>query len=301
MKSIRIGFIGLGIMGRPMALNLIRGGYPLWVYARRRESLPPLLEAGAQACESVAALSRQVDLLFTMVSATADVEQLLLGADGAAEHGRSGLITVDMSTIDPTSSRGIARALESRAMHHLDAPVSGGERGAIDGTLSIMVGGRSDIFEQLLPLFQCMGESIVHVGESGAGQIAKACNQILVAQSIAAVGEALLLARANGVDPGKVREALLGGFAGSRILDVHGQRMIDGDYEPGFKSRLHHKDMQIALRAAEQAGVALPGAALAAQLISAQSATDGERDSASLVEALERLSGVTIRPLKEKQ
>jgi 2-hydroxy-3-oxopropionate reductase len=279
----KVGFIGLGIMGRPMALNLKRAGVELSVYARRAESLAPLTEAGAIACASPAEVARQADIVFTMVSDTADVEEVILGTHGVIEGARSGLVVVDMSTISPAATRGIAARLAEHGVEMLDAPVSGGEQGAMDATLSIMVGGPGSAFDRVRPLFERMGRSIIHVGPSGAGQVCKACNQVVIGHTLAGVGEALLLARASGVDEARVREALLGGFAQSRVLEVHGQRMIEGEYAPGFKARLHQKDMRIVLETAAQLGIALPGAAVFAQYINALVGRgSGELDSSAI-------------------
>jgi 2-hydroxy-3-oxopropionate reductase len=279
----KVGFIGLGIMGRPMALNLKRAGVELSVYARRAESLAPLTEAAAIACASPAEVARQADIVFTMVSDTADVEEVILGTHGVIEGARSGLVVVDMSTISPAATRGIAARLAEHGVEMLDAPVSGGEQGAMDATLSIMVGGPGSAFDRVRPLFERMGRSIIHVGPSGAGQVCKACNQVVIGHTLAGVGEALLLARASGVDEARVREALLGGFAQSRVLEVHGQRMIEGEYAPGFKARLHQKDMRIVLETAAQLGIALPGAAVFAQYVNALVGRgSGELDSSAI-------------------
>ncbi|HEY8555492.1 MAG TPA: NAD-binding protein, partial [Burkholderiales bacterium] len=216
---------------------------------------------------------------------------VILGEKGVAHGARKGAIVVDMSTISPKATRRMAAALAERGVEMLDAPVSGGEVGAINGTLSIMVGGKAPVFEKVLPLFQVMGKNIVHVGDNGAGQVAKACNQIVVALTIEAVAEALTFARRNDVDPAKVRAALMGGFAGSKILEVHGQRMLDNDFKPGFKARLHQKDMRIVLEDAGALGLGLPGAALVSQQLNALIGSgDGELDSSAIVKAVERLS-----------
>jgi 2-hydroxy-3-oxopropionate reductase len=296
-----IGFIGLGIMGRPMALNLIAAGYDLVVHARRAESMAPLAQAGAQTCGSPAEVARKASVIFTMVADTPDVEQVILGgasgdggpAGGAVLNGlQPGSVVVDMSTISASATRRMAERLRTAGAELLDAPVSGGDVGAIAGTLSIMVGGSPAAFARVLPLFEVMGENIVHVGDSGAGQVCKACNQVVISQTIAGVGEAMLLARASGVDGAKVREALLGGFANSRVLELHGQRMLDDHYEPGFKCALFQKDMRLVLEAAHELGLALPGAAQAAQLINALVGQgDGELDSAAIYRAQRRLNG----------
>jgi 2-hydroxy-3-oxopropionate reductase len=288
-----IGFIGLGIMGRPMALNLKQGGHKLFVHARRAESMEPLAAAGAISCASPAEVARQADLIFTMVADTPDVEQVILGENGVLDGVRSGSLVVDMSTVSPAATRAIAQRLREHGVEMLDAPVSGGEAGAINGTLSIMVGGSEQAFARALPLFEAMGKNIVHVGGNGAGQVCKSCNQVVIGHTIAGVGEALLLARASGVDPAKVREALLGGFANSKVLEVHGQRMIDGNYEPGFKTRLHQKDMRIVMEAAHELGLALPGAAQVAQYLNALMGRGlGELDSSAIYRVQENASGL---------
>jgi 2-hydroxy-3-oxopropionate reductase len=284
-----VGFIGLGIMGRPMALNLIKAHYRLAVYARRPESAAPLADAGAEVHDSPASLSQHSDIAFTMVADTPDVEEVIVGPRGILHGARRGNIVIDMSTISPEVTRRLADQLAACGIDMLDAPVSGGEQGAVAGTLSIMVGGKADVFARARPLLECLGKNIVHVGDHGAGQVAKACNQILVAQTIAAVAEALLLARAAGADPARVREALLGGFAYSKILEVHGQRMLNHDYKPGFKAKLHQKDIHIALSTAEQYGATLPGAERAARYLD-QLVGQGyaELDSAAIAMIVER-------------
>ncbi len=293
--SEKIGYIGLGIMVRPMALNILQAGYPVWVYARRTEALQPLTKAGATACTSPAELARHADVVFTNVSDTPDVEQIVLGENGIIHGAPHGAVLVDNSTISPSATRTMAATLLARGIEMLDAPVSGGEKGAIDGSLSIMVGGKSKVFASVQPLFEVLGKNIVHVGGNGAGQVTKACNQVVIAQTIAAVGEALILATASGVNPAKVREALLGGFAGSRVLEVHGQRMLERTFETGFVARLHQKDMRIVLETARELGIALPGAAQVTQYINALVGTgDGELDSTALVTVQERLSDTEI-------
>jgi 2-hydroxy-3-oxopropionate reductase len=287
-----IGFIGLGIMGRPMALNLIRAGYRLVVHARREESLQPLLDVGATAGRSPADVASRAATVVTMVADTPDVEQLMLGPDGIVDGIAPGSIVIDMSTISPSSTRTIAERLAERGAAMLDAPVSGGEQGAIDGTLSIMVGGPGEAFDRVRPLLDLLGGNVVHVGDNGAGQVCKACNQIVVGHTIAGVGEAFVLAEAAGVDPAKVREALMGGFANSRILEVHGRRMLEADYAPGFRSELHQKDMRIVLEAAYELGIALPGAAQIAQYLNALVGQGlADLDSSAIYRAQCALSG----------
>jgi len=288
-----VGYIGLGIMGRPAALNLLEAGYPVSVWARREESIEPLRAAGAAVCSSPAEVARHSDIVFTNVSDTPDVEEVVLGESGAIQGARAGSVIVDMSTISPLATRRIAARLLQAGVEMLDAPVSGGEQGAISGSLSFMVGGKEEVVDRVKPLFEVMGENIVHCGDNGAGQVAKACNQIVVTQNIAAVGEAFVFARRNGVAPEKVREALLGGFAASRVLEAHGKRMLEHDFAPGFKARLHHKDMRVLLDTAAELGVPLPGASLGAQYISALvGGGDGELDSSAIYRLQELLAGL---------
>ena len=288
---MKVGFIGLGIMGRPMAANLIKGGYELAVYARRAESMQPLKEAGATLCASAQDVAARSDISFVMVADTPDVEEVVLGQRGAIHGATPGSVVVDMSTIAPAATRAIATALGAKGVEMLDAPVSGGETGAISGTLTIMVGGKPEVFARVKPLFECMGKTITLVGGNGAGQVAKACNQIVVAVTIEAVAEAMSFARKSGVDAAKVREALMGGFAGSKIMEVHGKRMLDNDFKPGFKVKLHQKDMKIVMQTAHELGLALPGASVAAQHLNAlMGSGDGELDSAAIVKVIERMS-----------
>ena len=291
-----IAFIGLGIMGRPMALNLLRAGHRLFVHARRAESMAPLIEAGAVGCSNPAQAARHAQVVFTMVSDTPDVEQVILGTgedDGVLAGVAAGALVVDMSTISPSATRVLAARIGEQGAEMLDAPVSGGEAGAVAGTLSIMVGGSTAAFARVRPLFEVLGKNIVHVGDNGAGQVAKGCNQVVIAQTLLGVGEAFMLAKASGVDPAKVREALLGGFANSKVLEVHGQRLLEGNYAPGFKARLHRKDMRIVMEAAQELGIGLPGAAQFAQLLNALVGQGmGELDSSAVFGLQERLSGV---------
>ena len=289
---MKIGFIGLGIMGRPMALNLLQGGFDLTVWARRAESMQPLLDAGAKGAVSPAAVAASVDLVISMVADAPDVEEVMLGAQGVASAARPGLVAVDMSTIQPAAARDIAARLSAQGVDFLDAPVSGGEVGAIAGSLSIMVGGSEAAFARARPAFECMGKNIVHVGASGAGQVAKAANQIVTGVGVLTVAEALNFAAKNGVDPAKVREALLGGFAYSKILENHGQRMLDRNFKPGFKSWMHQKDLNIVMKSAHELGLCLPVSAATAQMFNAMvGAGLGEEDSIAVLKLLERLSG----------
>ena len=293
--AARIGFVGLGIMGRPMALNLRKAGHALWVYGRRAATLKPLADVGATACSSPKDVAANADMVFICVSDTPDVERVILGKDGLIHGVHPGSVVVDMSTISPAATRTFASELKKRGADMLDAPVSGGEVGSINATLSIMVGGQPDVFARVKPYFEVMGKNIVHIGDHGAGQVAKACNQIVAAVTIEAVAEALTFARRSGVDPAKVRAALLGGFAGSKILEAHGQRMLDNDFKPGFKVKLHRKDLKIVMDDARRLGLVLPGVALAAQHLNAlMDAGDSELDSAAIVKVVERLSGSKI-------
>ncbi|MBS1191244.1 MAG: 2-hydroxy-3-oxopropionate reductase [Rhodocyclaceae bacterium] len=289
---MKIGFIGLGLMGRPMALNLLKAGHAVTVWSRRAESMDPLLAAGATGAASPAATAEGADLVISMVADAPDVAEVMLGAQGVAQGARAGLVAVDMSTIAPASAREIGRGLAAAGVDFLDAPVSGGEVGAIAGNLSIMVGGSDAAFAWARPAFEAMGKNIVHVGDSGAGQVAKAANQIVTGMGVLAVAEAFAFASKNGVDPAQVREALLGGFAYSRILENHGKRMLDRNFKPGFKSWMHEKDMNIVMQTAHQLGLSLPGSAATAQMFNAMVGSGlGEEDSVAVLKLLERLSG----------
>lgn len=258
MKNI--GFIGLGIMGKPMALNLIQAGFTLHVCTRHPDVAEKFTQAGATTYASPQELAPHADLIITMVQATSNVEDVILGKQGIIQSAKSGCIVIDMSTISAKATVRIAQFLEKKNIAMLDAPVSGGEQGAIAATLSIMVGGKENILKKALPVLNKLGKQVIHIGDHGAGQVAKACNQIIVAENIIAVSEAMRLAEASGVNPAKVREALMGGFAGSRILEIHGKRMLEKDYKPGFKAALHRKDMHLALEQAQSAKVNLPAA-----------------------------------------
>ena len=287
-----VGFIGLGLMGRPMALNLIKAGHTDHVWSRRRASMQPLLEAGAGDCASAAEVARRAPVTISMVADAPDVEQVTLGADGIADGAAAGHIHIDMSTIAPAAAQSIAALLAARGVTALDAPVSGGEGGAIAGTLTIMIGGDAAAFERVRPLFEAMGQSVTRIGEAGAGQVAKACNQIITGVGVAAVAEALNFAHKSGVDATKVREALLGGFAWSRILENHGQRMLDRNFKPGFKAWMHQKDLRIVMDEAHRLGLALPSAAATSQMFNAMVGCGlGEDDSIAMLKLLERMSG----------
>jgi len=286
-----VGFIGLGVMGRPMALNLIKGGYRLRVYGRRKEAMAPLVEAGAVACGSPEEAARECDVIFTMVTTTRDVQEVVLGERGVIAGARPGAIVIDMGTISPTATRAIAARLAEAGIEALDAPVSGGGIGAISGTLSIMVGGKPEIFERVRPLFACMGKKIVHVGPNGAGQVAKACNQVVMLATLQGLAEAFTFARKTGLDSQRVYESLSGGAAQCRILEVLGKRMVERNYAPGIEARLHYKDIQIVLDEAHTLGMALPGTALVTQMFNALIGRGGgNEDSSQLVEVVEAMS-----------
>ena len=257
-KKPRVGFIGLGIMGRPMAENLLRNGYSLVVYNRSQKAVALLTAQGARAADNATEVASLSDIVITMLPDTPDVEAVYFGPQGIMAGVREQHLLIDMSTVSPAMARKIYQAAHEKGADSLDAPVSGGDVGAKQGPLSIMVGGTRLAWERAYPLFQAMGKNIVYIGDSGAGQVAKACNQIIVALSIEAVGEALVLAQKSGVDPAKVREALLGGFAQSRVLEVHGQRALEHRFDPGFRLQLHRKDLTIALDTAREAGVSTP-------------------------------------------
>lgn len=286
---MEVGFIGLGLMGRPMAGHLAAAGHCLHLWARRPASLDPFRRSAARLHASPADVARAADVVFTMVANGPDVEQVLLGEQGVVAGARRGLSIVDMSTISPAIARDLARRLESKGIDFIDAPVSGGEVGAINAGLTIMAGGRPDVFERVLPLLRLMGSKVTLIGDSGAGQVAKACNQILTGVTVLAVAEALNFARASGVDAVRVREALMGGFAYSRILENHGQRMLDRQFQPGFKAWMHGKDLDIVLAEAARLGLDSPSAAAAAsEFRHMVEAGMGEEDSVAVLKLLER-------------
>ena len=293
---MKIGFIGLGIMGAPMALNLLNAGHPLFVNTRGK--LPDSVKASAAvACANAAEVARQADVIFTMVPDTPDVEAVLFGENGIAAGLQAGggegrKIVVDMSSISPIATKAFALKINALGADYVDAPVSGGEVGAKAASLTIMCGGDEAVFEKVRPLLEKMGKNITLVGGVGDGQTTKVANQIIVALNIAAVGEALLFASKAGADPAKVRQALMGGFAASRILEVHGERMIKRTFNPGFRIRLHQKDLGLAMQGARELGVALPQTASAAQLMQVCAANGmGDLDHSALVKALELMAG----------
>ncbi|WP_027457772.1 NAD(P)-dependent oxidoreductase [Dechloromonas agitata] len=284
---MKVGFIGLGVMGRPMALHLQRAGHDLHVWARRPASVAGL---PATVCQTPAELGRQCEVVFTIITSSADVEHVALGPDGLIEGMVPGSVLVDCSTIAPEAARHIAARLGEKGIAMLDAPVSGGAQGAIDATLAIMAGGKAEVLARVRPLLECLGQRIVHIGPSGAGQVAKACNQMIMVAAIQAAAEAMRLAAASGVDCGKVRDALAGGSAASRVLDVMGERMVRRDFAAGIEARLHHKDFGLVLAAARQSGVPVPLAAVVDQQLNALMAQGwGRDDTASLLRVLELL------------
>lgn len=287
----QIGFIGLGIMGRPMAEHLAAAGHTLHV-SRSSASADAFVAAGATAHDSFAALAAAAEIVILMVPNTPEVDAALFGAGGVAEGLSAGKMVIDMSSISPLATKQFAARIAGLGCDYLDAPVSGGEVGAKAATLTIMVGGAAAAFERARPLFEAMGKNITHVGDSGAGQTAKVANQIIVALNIAAVGEALLFASKAGADPERVREALMGGFAGSKVLEVHGERMLKRTFAPGFRIDLHHKDLALALAGADELGIPLPQTAFCEQLLNAaRGNAEGGLDHSAIVKQLERLAG----------
>jgi 2-hydroxy-3-oxopropionate reductase len=272
-----IGFIGLGVMGKPMALNLVKAGFPVVAHSRSRGPVDELAAAGAKPADSPADVAKQSTVVITMLPDTADVEKVLTGAAGVLSALQRGSLVVDMSSISPAATERLASLVAAKGAAMLDAPVSGGEVGAINASLSIMVGGDEAAFARAKPIFEAMGnkERIVHIGRSGAGQLCKICNQIAIGGALAGVSEAFALANKAGVDAARVRQALLGGFAASRVLEVHGERMLTGNYKPGFRTKLYQKDLRLANEAAAANGVAIPGTAIVTQLVNALVAKGG--------------------------
>jgi len=294
--SLKLGFIGLGIMGTPMAGHLRAAGHELFV-ATRSQVPQALLDAGAVRCANAREVAAAADIVFTMVPDTPDVEAVLFGASGVAGGLSKGKLVVDMSSISPMATKEFAQKINALGCSYLDAPVSGGEVGAKAASLTIMVGGPEAVFQRALPLLQLMGKNITLVGGNGDGQTTKVANQIIVALNIAAVGEALVFASKAGADPAKVRQALMGGFASSRILEVHGERMIKRTFNPGFRIGLHQKDLNLALQGAKALGVSLPQTANAAQLMQACAANGmADLDHSALVRALEIMAAHQVAP-----
>ena len=275
--SETIGFVGLGVMGKPMAKNLIKAGHTLIVHNRSRGASDEVAAAGATAAASPADVARQSTVIITMLPDTSDVELVLTGADGILSAVQRGAVIIDMSSISPVATKRFAALAAEKGATLVDAPVSGGEIGAINATLSIMVGGDEAAFTRVRPILEGMGnaERIVYIGESGAGQVCKICNQIAIGGALAGVSEAFALAKKAGVDAARVRQALLGGFAASRVLEVHGERMLNGNYKPGFRTKLYQKDLRLANEAAAANGVAMPGTAIVTQMVNALVASGG--------------------------
>jgi 2-hydroxy-3-oxopropionate reductase len=295
--SKRIGIIGVGIMGEPMAKNLIDGGYEVVAHDINREAVGKVVAYGGEAASSPKEAAAAKDLVITMLPDDRIVQEAVMGPNGAMEGMSPGTILVDMSTVSPATSMKIAEALEKNGMEMLDAPVSGGDVGAKEATLSIMVGGKKEVFDKALPVLQKLGKNVSYVGDHGAGEVAKAANQIIVALTIEAVAEALIFAKKSGVDPEKVRNALLGGFAQSRILELHGQRMLDRNFKPGGRARLHKKDTEIAMASARELGMYLPGTALISHLWNAIAAQGGlDWDHSAVVKVLETMSNTEVCP-----
>ncbi|WP_418304115.1 2-hydroxy-3-oxopropionate reductase [Nitrosospira lacus] len=297
---MNIGFIGLGIMGKPMAGHLINGGHALFLYSR--SGVPQeLLEQRGEACFSPREVAQNAEIIITMLPDTPDVESVLFGGNGLAQGLTPGKIVVDMSSISPIETRVFAARINQLGCDYVDAPVSGGDIGAKNATLTIMAGATETVFEKVKPVLELMGKSVTLIGDNGAGQTCKIANQIIVALTIEAVGEALLFASRAGVDPARVRQALMGGFAASRVLEVHGGRMIERAFNPGFRIELHQKDLNIALSGARAMGVSLPNTAATQELFNACVAYDGAKlDSSALVQALERLANHEIQSKSNK-
>jgi len=289
----KIGFIGLGIMGKPMALNLVKAGYSLTVYEKNK-SAGDLKVAGAQSFDSCKEIAAHSDIVITMLPDSPEVNEVVYGEDGVLAGIKSGSLFIDMSTIAPSVAKEVYAAMQEKGVEALDAPVSGGQVGAESGSVSFMVGGSEAAFQRALPLFEIMGKNYVRIGEAGAGQTTKACNQIIVGMTIQAVSEAFTLAKKAGVDLAKMREALLGGFAQSRILDLHGQRIIDQNFQPGFKVKLHRKDMNIALQAGKEFSVPLYGSGqVAAHMDALLAQGKGELDHSAIALLMAQLSEVS--------
>ena len=293
-QSLKLGFIGLGIMGTPMAGHLLKAGHPLFVHSA--SSVPAVVvKAGATVCASGREVAQQADIIFIMVPDTPHVGDVLFSENGVASGLTKGKTLVDMSSISPIETKVFAKRVNALGCDYLDAPVSGGEVGAKNATLSIMVGGPEASFERVKPLFELMGKNITLVGGNGDGQTAKVANQIIVALNIEAVAEALLFAAKAGADPARVRQALMGGFASSKILEVHGERMIKRTFDPGFRIELHQKDLNLALSSARALGVSLPNTATAQELFNSCAAHDGKAwDHSAMVRALEKLANFEI-------
>ncbi|HSE88491.1 MAG TPA: 2-hydroxy-3-oxopropionate reductase [Candidatus Binatia bacterium] len=295
MANPTVGFIGLGIMGKPMARNLLKAGYPLVVHNRSRAAVAELSKEGAQTAVSSQEVAARSEVIITMLPDSPDVDLVYAGEQGVFAGAKPGILLIDMSSISPVVARKLAREAEKHDLDMIDAPVSGGEAGAISATLSIMIGGKAPAVERAMPIFQALGKNIVHVGDAGAGQVTKAANQMVVGTTIAIISEALVLAAKAGVDPAKVRQALLGGFAQSKILEAHGQKMLDRNFKPGFRIRLHEKDMKIALATGSEYGVPLMVTSQVAQMMTAmKSMGNGDLDHSGLVKFVEDLAKIEL-------
>jgi len=293
-QKLKLGFVGLGIMGAPMAGQLVKAGHEVFI-ATRSKIPEDLASTSAIKCASPREVAEKADIIFTMVPDTPDVEKVLFGENGVAAGLSKGKVVVDMSSISPIATKEFAKKINALACDYLDAPVSGGEVGAKNATLSIMVGGDEAVFEKVKPIFELMGKNINLVGGNGDGQTAKVANQIIVALNIEAVAEALLFAAKAGADPARVRQALMGGFASSKILEVHGERMVKRTFDPGFRIELHQKDLNLALNSARILGVSLPNTATAQELFNSCSAHGGKAwDHSAMVKALEKLANFEI-------
>ena len=293
-NQLKLGFVGLGIMGAPMAGQLVKAGHEVFVYTRSKVAAE-IAQSSAIQCTSAAEVAQKADIIFTMVPDTPDVEKVLFGENGVASGLSKGKVLVDMSSISPIATKEFAKKINALGCDYLDAPVSGGEVGAKNATLSIMVGGDEKVFEKIKPIFELMGKNINLVGSNGDGQTAKVANQIIVALNIEAVAEALLFASKAGADPAKVRQALMGGFAGSKILEVHGERMVKRTFDPGFRIELHQKDLNLALNSARALGVSLPNTATAQELFNSCAAHGGKAwDHSAMVKALEMMANFEI-------
>jgi 2-hydroxy-3-oxopropionate reductase len=292
----RIGYIGLGAMGKPMTRNLMKAGFAVNVLTRTRSKIEDLIADGAVWCDTPKEIAQKSDVVITNLPDTPDVEQVVAGKDGVFDGARPGMLIIDMSTISPVASRKLAQQAQTLGCDFLDAPVSGGDIGAQNATLTIMVGGAEKAFQRALPIFEKLGKTFTLMGDSGAGQITKAANQIVTSINIEAVAEALVFAAKAGVDPAKVRQALMGGAAYSRSLEFHGQRMIERNFKPGFRMRLHRKDLDIVMETGKEYGITLPIAAQVRELMSATlNAGQGDMDNSSFVLLLEQLSNTRLK------
>lgn len=292
---MKVGFIGLGIMGKPMARNLLKAGYKLVVYNRTQSKMDELVREGAEAAQNPRSLGEKSDVVITMLPDSPDVKEVIEGVDGVFEGAEKGSLLIDMSTISPIVSRELSQKARDRGLRMLDAPVSGGEPGAEQGTLSIMVGGSVQDYEKAYPLFEVLGKTITHVGEAGAGQVVKACNQIVVASIIGGVSEALVLGGKAGVSPDLIIDTLSGGLAGNKIMEVRRNNFLEHDFKPGFKLELHHKDLGIALAAGRKYGVSLPLTSISDQLQGALIAKGkGEKDHTEMLTLIEEMAQYEI-------